>query len=113
MSCGVGVGVEAEQLLVQRVGCSSWTPHARLGFPSLDGHNHGMLGRDIASRIYPQAGWSCTRGFPGRSSLRLWMAEPLIRSTNGRPRFGPTSANASIAYETYLKERAAEQEPPP
>src|SRR2546423_723453 len=24
---------------------------------------------------------------PGRSSLRLWMAEPLIRSTNGWPRF--------------------------
>jgi hypothetical protein len=36
---------------------------------------------------------------PGESSLRLWMAEPLIRSTNGWPRFGPTSASALIAYD--------------
>src|SRR3954468_1757723 len=37
---------------------------------------------------------------PGRSSFRLCSDDPLMRSTSGLPRFGPTSARASIAETT-------------
>jgi hypothetical protein len=39
---------------------------------------------------------------PGRNSFKLCRAEPLIRSTSGRPRLGPSSSSAVIAWPTRM-----------